>query len=164
MVCPNEVISNKKHVLRFLRLNGYYEIYKRNTYPAFVKAIEELKKEGLLVNGEGPQSNFYFATKLVTSTIQVRDIEIHKIQVGDFVGLKCERMENVTVNYFEVDSSIYKSLGAVTSIDFLPPRRNLFQIFTRKKLDFKLYVTTHKDVKDIITPVDENVDFYKEKV
>lgn len=65
MVCPNEVISNKKHVLRFLRLNGYYEIYKRNTYPAFVKAIEELKKKVCLLTVKARNLTFTLRPNLL---------------------------------------------------------------------------------------------------
>lgn len=94
-----------------MRLNGYYEIYKRNTYPAFVQAIEELKKDGLIFQGSEKQNNFYFPTKLLPRTIQVRCIDQNKIQTGDRIGFECERLDNVTNNYFEVDCSVYESLG-----------------------------------------------------
>ena len=163
MANHEEVVSNKKSILRHLRLNGYYEIYKRNTYPAFVQAIEELKKDGLIFQGSEKQNNFYFPTKLLPRTIQVRCIDQDKIQTGDRIGFECERLDNVTNNYFEVDCSVYESLGVFCSIELVQPRRTFKQFMMLQKTDKEIILTTHKNGKDLVTVINAETEFYKEK-
>jgi len=143
----------KMDILRYLRFNRYYRTKPKNTYAPFLKAVQQLFQQGMLI--ENGVSEYYHATTVVPKTVLVKTLEISKIQVGDTIAdyvWFTKRMDHVTKQYFEILEEDFNELGLVIGIDHKRKERTFKEIlFNYPEHPNKLYHTLKigNEVKDV---------------
>jgi hypothetical protein len=147
------IATIKMDILRYLRFNRYYRTKPKNTYAPFLKAVQQLFEEGMLV--ENGVSEYYHATNIVPKTVLARTLEVSKIQVGDTIAdyvCSTKRMDYVTKQYFEVKEENFNKLGVVIDISYKRQERTFKErLFNSLKYPEKLYHTFELDgnIRDI---------------
>lgn len=143
-------VSNiKMDILRYLRFNRYYRTKPKNTYAPFLKAVQQLFEEGMLI--ENGVSEYYHATESVLKTVLVKTLDVYSIQVGDTIAdyvWFTKRIDHVTKQYFELQEEHFNKLGVVVSISRKRKERTLKErLFNVPERPEKLYHTFKLDGK-----------------
>lgn len=158
------VLNAKENILKYLRIQGFWERRIRPTFPPVKQAFEELQAEGYIPQNQNYYDKNFQATSLITRTTHVREIPAHKLQVGFSIGYPCSKFhETSELRFFEVSDKLFNYLGYITEIQIKVPKRTFKQFVLGIKLKEMLFVTTKNINGEQTIVIDENQIMFKER-
>lgn len=161
----DEAVSNaKENILKYLRIQGFWERRISPTFPPVKQAFEELQAQGYIPHTQNYYDKNFQATDLVTRTTVVREIPAHKLQVGFSIGYPCNKYnESSELRFFEVPNKLFNYLGYITNIQTKVPKRTFKQFVLGVKLKEMLFITTKNSNDEQTIVLDHNDLMFKER-
>lgn len=80
------VLSAKENILKYLRIQGFWERRISSTFLPVKQAFEELQSLGYISSEQKYYDKYFQATKLVTRTTFVREIPAHELPSPEGLG------------------------------------------------------------------------------
>ncbi len=131
---PEEYARIKEQTLGILRRNRYFTLPKVRAYYVTVQVLNDLVKDGLVIDKTSYELGPYFAaTDRIEETCIARNIEAVNVKVGNNIYVDCNFFANYNERWFEGLCSGSKRIGIVKSKEVKMIANGLLEKITFKK-------------------------------